>query len=248
MGQSPDFIAPSTTTSAPFPSIDPPAVNGADTMRRTGMMHAKMAVRGRLLAPAVVAGVVLVLTAESVPGSLGLDSPSQQRSDAIFDYIVLKNPEAPIDRLDGFPEALLAISREVGLDHCLALAQAEVESSFWPDAVGKAGEIGLYQVLPSTATSFGRSRAELFDPHVNTRVALSYFSDILGRRPALRDALAEYNGGPRNRSPYYALTVLENYARVLRHADLACEPQRNPEFARAEHREAMIPERWPRSS
>ena len=191
------------------------------------MMHANRMLRGRLIAPVAV-GVVVILMAESVPGSLGLDS---QRSDAILEYVAHKNPDAPLHRLDGFPAALLTVSREIGLDHCLGLAQAEVESSFWPDAVGKAGEIGLYQVLPSTARLFGRGRAELFDPDVNTRVALTYFSDILARRPALRDALAEYNGGPRNRSPYYALTVLENYARVLRHAELACEPERNPEFA-----------------
>jgi soluble lytic murein transglycosylase-like protein len=194
------------------------------------MVQAMRAGRGRRFAPAVVAGVVLVLTAESVPGSFGPDS-LQPRSDAVLDYIALKYPGAPLHRLEGFPGALRSISRELGLDHCLALAQAEVESSFRPDAVGRAGEIGLYQVLPSTAILFGRRRAELFDPHVNTRVALTYLSDILARRPALRDALAEYNGGPRNRSPYYALTVLENYARVLRHAALGCEPERNPEFA-----------------
>jgi hypothetical protein len=207
------------------------------------MMHAQKAVRGRLLVPVVVAGVVLALAAKPVPGSLGLDSPDQQRREAILDYIALTNPDAPIHKLDGFPGVLVAVSREVGLDHCLALAQAEVESRFWPDAVGSAGEIGLYQVLPSTATLWGWRGAELFDPHVNTRVALTYFSDILARRPALRDALAEYNGGPRNRSPYYALTVLENYARVLRHAKLACEPERNPEFAAPERREVIAPGR-----
>lgn len=207
------------------------------------MTHAHRAVRGRLLAPVVVAGVVMVLSAESVPGDLGLDAPHQQRRDAILDYIALANPDAPIHKLDGFPGALVAISREVGLDHCFALAQAEVESRFSPDAVGSAGEIGLYQVLPSTATQFGRGRADLFDPHINTRVALTYFSDILVRRPALRDALAEYNGGPRNRSPYYALTILENYARVLRHPELACEPQRNPAFAWPE---PAIPRERPR--
>jgi soluble lytic murein transglycosylase-like protein len=207
------------------------------------MTHALKAAGGRLVATAVV-GVLLALSAEPVPGSLGLDSPDRQRTDAILDYIALRNPDAPLDRLDGFPGELLAVSREVGLDHCLALAQAEVESSFWPDAVGTAGEVGLYQILPSTAISLGHRSAELFDPQLNTRVALTYFSDILARRPALRDALAEYNGGPRNRSPYYALTILETYARVLRHADLACEPQRNPEFARAEPRgEAVARER-----
>jgi hypothetical protein len=209
------------------------------------MMRAPRAARGRLFAPVVVVGVALVLSAEPVPGGLGLDSPREQRHEAILGYISLSNPDAPLPRLSGFPAALVAVSREVGLDHCLALAQAEVESRFSPDAVGAAGEIGLYQILPSTATYFGRARAELFDPHVNTRVALAYFSDILTRRPALRDALAEYNGGPRNRSPYYALTILETYARVLRHPELACEPERNPAFAAPGRGPAISPVRPP---
>jgi hypothetical protein len=195
------------------------------------MMRAPRAVRGRLFGPVVVVGIALVLSAEPVPGGLGLDAPREHRHEAILGYIAFSNPDAPLHKLGGFPAALVAASRKVGLDHCLALAQAEVESRFSPDAVGAAGEIGLYQILPSTATHFGFGRAELFDPHVNTRVALTYFSDILTRRPSLREALAEYNGGPRNRSPYYALSILETYARVLRHPELACEPERNPEFA-----------------
>ena len=205
------------------------------------MMHAQRAARRRLLAPVVVAGVVLGLSAEPVPGGLGMDAPRQERRDAILDYIALSNPSAPLHKLDRFPATLVAVSREVGLDHCLALAQAEVESRFSPDAVGTAGEVGLYQILPSTAVQLGRQRAELFDPHVNTQVALSYFSDILTRRPALRDALAEYNGGPRNRSPYYALTILETYARVLRHPELACAPERNPKFGAPEHGTGIPP-------
>ena len=67
-------------------------------------------------------------------------------------------------------------------------------------------------------------------------MALRYLSDIVARRPVLREALAEYNGGPTNRSPYYALTVLENYTRVLRHANLGCEPERNPNFALPQRR------------
>jgi soluble lytic murein transglycosylase-like protein len=138
------------------------------------------------------------------------------------------------------PHTLLTVSRDLGFDHCFALAQVEVESQFSPDAVGTAGEIGLFQILPSTARALGHRRTDLFDPHVNTRVALSYLSDIVARRPVLRDALGEYNGGPANRSPYYALTVLENYARVLRHTNLRCEPERNPAFALPRRRHGVI--------
>ncbi|MGH7333833.1 MAG: lytic transglycosylase domain-containing protein [Candidatus Rokuibacteriota bacterium] len=180
----------------------------------------------------VLAGVGLALSAESVPGSWGPEfRADEQRREAILSYMLVSNPQAPVHALRTYPQTLLSVSRELGFDHCFALAQVEVESRFSPQAVGSAGEIGLFQILPSTARAFGHRRQDLFDPHVNTRVALRYLSDIVARRPVLREALAEYNGGPANRSPYYALTVLENYARVLRHTDLRCEPERNPDFS-----------------
>jgi soluble lytic murein transglycosylase-like protein len=48
----------------------------------------------------------------------------------------------------------MAESERTKIDHCLALAQAEVESEFKQDAVGGAGEVGLFQTLPSTAALF----------------------------------------------------------------------------------------------
>jgi hypothetical protein len=197
--------------------------------------------RHRLAAMLIVAGLGLGLTAEPLPhdvaGAPEVDGGAAQGTPhaAILRYILSNNPEVAASRVRDYPAALLTASRAHGIDHCLALAQAQVESLFSPDAVGRAGEIGLYQVLPSTAAAFGRSAEELFDPHVNTSVALAYLSDILSRKPALRDALAEYNGGPRNRSPYYALNVLETYTRVLRHGDLDCAPEHNPAFATASH-------------
>ncbi len=189
----------------------------------------------------VLVAVGLALSAESNPGRLAPElRADDQRREAILDYILLRNPDAPVHTLRSYPHTLLTVSRELGFDHCFALAQVEVESQFSPDAVGTAGEVGLFQILPSTARALGHPRKDLFDPHVNTRVALRYLSDIVARRPVLRDALAEYNGGPANRSPYYALTVLENYARVLRHANLRCEPERNPAFALPRRRHGVM--------
>src|SRR5207245_4645772 len=53
-----------------------------------------------------------------------------------------------------FPDVLFAETERTKIDHCLALAQAEVESEFRHDAVGDAGEVGLFQTLPSTAALF----------------------------------------------------------------------------------------------
>lgn len=178
----------------------------------------------------ILAGTTLGLPAESGPRPNTPPGPSdRERGRAILRYIAAVNPESSLPRLPAYPAALLATSREYGLDHCLVLAQAEVESLFTPHAVGRAGEIGLHQILPSTARGLGWAPHQLYDPRVNTRVALAYLREILTRRPSLREALGEYNGGPRNRSSRYAGTVLTSYARVLReHRDLGCAPGLTP--------------------
>jgi soluble lytic murein transglycosylase-like protein len=202
--------------------------------------------RRRAVTVLIVAGLGFVLMAEAPPAANDSSTIEKARqTDAILDYILTSNPNAPVDRLRTYATELPATAQAFEIDHCLALAQAEVESTFFPDKRGAAGEVGLYQILPSTASLLDRRLSELTDPQVNTEVALAYLQSILGRRPALRDALAEYNGGPRNRSPYYALTVLETYARVLRHRGLECAPDRNPVFAAPTH---VVPTRVNRAS
>ena len=58
---------------------------------------------------------------------------------------------APTAWLPYFAEA----SKETGIPVDLLLAQARQESSFNPNNVGKSGEIGLFQIMPSTARSPG---------------------------------------------------------------------------------------------
>ena len=131
----------------------------------------------------------------------------------------------------------MAESQRANLDHCLVLAQAEVESEFRHDAVGAAGEIGLFQMKPSTAallepiagkfkrpvmTSGTRELGDLADPEVNTRFALAYLRDIMSRRPSIKDALTEYNGGPLGRHPHYYRMVMGAYVEVLERQELRC--------------------------
>ncbi|MBB3972881.1 lytic transglycosylase domain-containing protein [Hansschlegelia beijingensis] len=60
----------------------------------------------------------------------------------------------------------------------VAEAVAEVESGFDPNAVGSVGEVGLMQVLPSTARMLGFQGPlpTLFDPAVNVRYGVRYLS------------------------------------------------------------------------
>ena len=162
---------------------------------------------------------------------------AERLSRSILDYIAMKNPRAPIGAFRRFPEVLLAEAQRTNLDHCLALAQAEVESEFKQDAVGSAGEIGLFQIKPSTAvlleplagkfkrpvmTGTTRELGDLADPAVSARFAMAYLRDIMTRKPNIKDALTEYNGGPLGRHPHYYRMVMGAYVEVLERQELRC--------------------------
>jgi hypothetical protein len=157
----------------------------------------------------------------------------------ILDYVVEHNPGAPRARFREYPRVVLAESARTGIDHCLALAQAQAESDFRHDAVGAAGEIGIYQIMPATAAIMepvvGRFRrpvparaggyddlGDLADPRTNTRIAMAYLRDILARKPSLRAALTEYNAGPRGSHPHYYRTVMATYVELLERPELQC--------------------------
>lgn len=65
-----------------------------------------------------------------------------------------------------------------GLPAEIADAVVTVESNYSPGAVGDVGEIGLMQVLPSTARmlGFAGTNAELADPAVNIRYGVDYLA------------------------------------------------------------------------
>ena len=156
---------------------------------------------------------------------------------SILAYVVERNPHASMRAFRDYPAVVVGEAARTNIDHCVSLAQAQVESNFKPDAVGAAGEIGLYQLLPSTAVLFERElgplrrptvrRSErdlgdLADPVVSTRFAMAYLRDILGRKPSVRDALIEYNGGPRARQPHYYRLVMTTYVEILERTELGC--------------------------
>ena len=192
-----------------------------------------------MLGIAIAAGGMLARQVFAVTA----EADSEQLHNAILDYIAERNPKAPMRALQGFPEVLLAEAGRADIDHCLALAQAEVESDFRPDAVGRAGEIGLFQMLPSTAATLEplvgtfrrpapgrRDLGDLADPVVSTRFAMAYLRDIRARKPAMRDALTEYNGGPgqAGRHRHYYGRVMGAYVETLERAELRCRLREAP--------------------
>jgi soluble lytic murein transglycosylase-like protein len=187
------------------------------------------------------AAVGYVLTPGVLASSEEVEAARLHR--AILAFIAEHNPKAPMKAFRDYPGVLLAEAAETGIDHCIPLAQAYVESEFRPDAVGDAGEIGLYQMLPSTATFFEkalgairrpvfargkRDLGDLADPIVSTKFAMAYLRDIMTRKPTLRDALTEYNGGPNGRKLDYYRQVMTTYVELLERSELGCRYQPTP--------------------
>jgi hypothetical protein len=185
--------------------------------------------RGLVVRPTSRADIVIVSTAAP--------AEADRLSRSILGYVAERNPSASMRTFREFPRVLLEEAARTNLDHCLALAQAQVESDFRPDALGTAGEIGIYQMMPTTAALFEpalgkfrkpslrryeRDLGDLADPVLNTRFAMAYLRDILVRKPTLRDALTEYNGGPRGRLPHYYRTVMATYVELLERPELGC--------------------------
>jgi soluble lytic murein transglycosylase-like protein len=204
------------------------------------MSRHSRALAGLTLAIAVAVGG-LILTRQMIAVAGEADTERLNRS--ILQYVAHKNPQAPIRAFQRFPEVLVMEAQKSNLDHCLVLAQAEVESDFRHDAVGAAGEIGIFQVLPSTAalmepivgrikrasmTKNGRDLGDLADPLISTRVAMAYLRDILSRKPIVRDALTEYNGGPAGRHPHYYRMVMGAYVEILERSELRCRFREMP--------------------
>jgi soluble lytic murein transglycosylase-like protein len=205
-------------------------------MRRLNKVLASVTLVGLL----ALGGVMLTRQVLAVAD----EANAERLNRAVLAYIAEKNPSAPIKAFQRFPEVLIAESERTKIDHCLALAQAEVESEFKQDAVGGAGEVGLFQTLPSTAALFEstvgtfkrpnlkaqgpRDLGDLAIPAVSTRYAMAYLRDIMTRKPNIKDALTEYNGGPAGRHPHYYRMVMGTYVEILERTELKCRYQPVP--------------------
>ena len=79
----------------------------------------------------------------------------------------------------------------------LALAIAEVESSFRSNAVSSKGAIGVMQIMPRTALlEFGVPEKDLFNPIINIKIGVKFLDSLIKKyRGDIGIALSHYNGG-----------------------------------------------------
>jgi soluble lytic murein transglycosylase-like protein len=118
-----------------------------------------------------------------------------------------------------FPTPVLQPQGGFTLDPALVYAIVRQESRFNPDAISRAGAVGLMQVMPGTAAqttgdeSFKRDTRPLRDPATNLRIGQDYFVWLLqhGVGDDLMTAVAAYNAGPG--------TILKTQAMLGENAD-----------------------------
>jgi len=87
-----------------------------------------------------------------------------------------------------------------GIEHRVAFGMIWTESRFKIDALGKVGDVGLVQVLPSTARKVCgiRTVRKLYEPATNLDCGFGYYAQMLERYGEVHWlALVAYNRGPR---------------------------------------------------
>ena len=87
-----------------------------------------------------------------------------------------------------------AAGQRYNLSPNLLKAVARAESNFRPNAVSRAGAMGIMQLMPGTARALGVSDA--FDPEQNIMGGAKYLRQQLDRFGCIRVALSAYNAGP----------------------------------------------------
>ncbi len=130
--------------------------------------------------------VDLAAAIRSRPGSFELfrDYPSDKASSDVL----LRLP---------YGNEIAVVAERYRVDALLIAALIEVESGFDPDALSNRGAVGLMQITPITAQTFGVLNT--LDPQANLDIGTRYLSRLLRTyEHDLELALAAYNAGPGN--------------------------------------------------
>jgi soluble lytic murein transglycosylase-like protein len=95
----------------------------------------------------------------------------------------------------------------------LAVAQARHESGLIQSKVGQAGEIGVFQLMPSTAAELGVDPSDLAQ---NIQGGIAYLARMYYLTGGgWRDALIAYNEGPGAWSAGHRYSQSQNYADAI---------------------------------
>lgn len=110
--------------------------------------------------------VPLLFIVAATPCVIASVQLSQTRVEPIMEIV-----ESVPHLISPYDKMLRVVGKKYGVDWLLLSAIANAESEFNPEAVSKAGAVGLMQIMPSTAKSMGYEREQLFDAEVSAEIA-----------------------------------------------------------------------------
>ncbi len=95
---------------------------------------------------------------------------------------------------------VLIKSSKYGIDPFLVMAVIKTESNFDPNAISKAGAIGLMQLMPQTADyvakKLGYIDYQISNPSINIEMGCWYLANLMSTyKGDIENVLASYNGG-----------------------------------------------------
>lgn len=106
-------------------------------------------------------------------------------------------------------------SEKHGIDPKLVHSIIAAESDYDPGAVSARGAVGLMQLMPDTATSYGVQNA--FDPEENIAAGVRYLKDLSrAYQDDLDQILAAYNAGPEALKKYSGVPPYPETTRYIR--------------------------------
>lgn len=120
-----------------------------------------------------------------------------QMTDMLEQYIELQH-EKTVSRakLLKYVRWVVQYSKDTDIDSVWILAMMWQESRMLEESESSHGAIGLLQILPSTAKSFGVSKQELHQPETNIRTSIIYLEYLMDKYDGnLRTAIIAYNQG-----------------------------------------------------
>jgi len=144
--------------------------------------------------PAVLALICLWLSSPATRAEGAREAPESM----LLPSVVRSLPAATAAKRRSYLPIFATQAREHGVPPELVDAVAFVESGYDPTAIGNAGEMGLMQVMPSTAAMLGfqGTQAQLAEPTTNIRYGVEYLARALRRAGGdVCRALMKYRAG-----------------------------------------------------